>query len=124
MENLKKTNSMDWETGKVKGFSGKSLIEVDNGGLKKVKVDPFSIYPTHLHPDKTEFIYVLEGTPKITVGEHIYNGEKDDFFSLPESVKHSIENPANSRCILLVGALKTDKKPATRPVSGNKTPVI
>ena len=50
---------MDWEIGKVKGFSGKNLINLENGGLKKVKVDSSSTYPSHLHPNKTEFIYFL-----------------------------------------------------------------
>ena len=75
---------LDWEIGKVKGFSGKNLINLENGGLKKVKVDSSSTYPSHLHPNKTEFIYVLEGNPKITIGQNNYNGEKDDFFILPK----------------------------------------
>ena len=105
MEHQKKTNSLDWITGKVKGFQGKNLIEMKNGGLKKVKVDSFSTYPSHLHPNKTEYIYVLEGKPKITIGDKIYHGNKDDFFTLPNSIKHSIENPFDSECILLVGAI-------------------
>jgi len=105
MENYKKTNLMEWETGKVKGFSGKNLINLGNGRLKKVKVAPFSTYPSHLHPNKTEFIYVLEGNPKITIGQNNYDGEKDDFFILPYSIKHSIDNPTDSECFLLVGAI-------------------
>ena len=105
MENYKKTNLMDWEIGKVKGFSGKNLINLENGGLKKVKVDSCSTYPSHLHPNKTEFIYVLEGNPKITIGQNHYNGEKDDFFILPNSKKHSINNPNDSECFLLVGSI-------------------
>ena len=96
---------MEWKTGKVKGFSSKSLIDIENGGLKKVKVDSFSTYPSHLHPNKTEFIYVLEGNPKITIGQNSYNGEKDDFFILPNSIKHSIDNSTDSECFLLVGAI-------------------
>ena len=42
MENYKKTNLMDWEIGKVNGFSGKNLFNLENGGLKKVKVDSCS----------------------------------------------------------------------------------
>jgi len=105
MENYKKTDLMDWETGKVEGFRGKNLIDLENGGLKMVKVDSFATYPSHLHPNKTEFIYVLEGSPKITIGENNYNGEKGDFFILPNSIKHSIANPVDSECLLLVGAI-------------------
>lgn len=105
MENYKKTNLMDWASGKIKGFSGKDLIELENGGLKMVKVDSFSSYPSHLHTKKTEFIYVLEGNPTITIDDKNYNGEKGDFFILPHSIKHSIANPIDSECLLLVGAI-------------------
>ena len=96
---------MEWETGKIKGFSGKNLINLENGSLKKVKVNPFSKYPSHLHHNKTEFIYVLDGNPTITIGQNNYKGEKDDFFILPNSIKHSIENLTDSECFLIVGAV-------------------
>ena len=53
-----------------------------------------------------EMIYVLEGNPKIRVGDEIYNGEKGDFFTLPSLIKHSIENPFDSGCLLLIGAIR------------------
>ncbi len=105
MENYKKTNLMDWETGKVKGFNGKNLIDLKNGGLKMVKVDSFATYPSHLHHNKTEYVYVLEGSPKIAIGKVNYAGEKGDFFIFPKSIKHSIDNPTDSECLLLVGAI-------------------
>lgn len=107
MENYKKTDTMDWGSGRVKGFSGKSLIDLKNGGFKMVKVDALATYPLHLHPNTTEFIYVLEGQPKVTIGADIYNGSQGDFFTLPNAIKHSIENPTETECILLVGAINT-----------------
>jgi len=106
MINYKNTNLLAWKSGRVKGFSGKDLITLANGGLKMVKIDALATYPLHLHPDKTEFIYVLDGTPKITIGAENYNGEKGDFFILPQSIKHSIANPLETECLLLVGAVK------------------
>lgn len=106
MENYKKTNSLEWKSGKVKGFSGRSLIDLENGSFKMVKVEPFATYPIHLHPNKTEFIYVLEGNPTIAIGEDNFKGEKGDFFTLPHSIKHSIDNPTNEECLLLVGAIE------------------
>ena len=105
MENYKNTNLMDWVSGKVKGFRSKNLVDMENGGLKKVKIDPFATYPSHVHPTKTEYIYVLEGSPKISIGSENYNGEKGDFFILPTSIKHGIGNPNSVECILLVGAI-------------------
>ncbi len=106
MSNYKKTDQLDWVSGKVKGFHGKKLIDMGNGSLKMVKVDAFATYPVHLHPKKTEYIYVLKGNPKITIGDEVHAGEKGDFFILPISVKHSIENPFDTVCQLLVGAIQ------------------
>lgn len=106
MENYKKTDLLNWEAGKVNGFLGKNLIDLSNGSFKMVKVEPFAAYPTHLHPDKTEFIYVLEGNPIITIGENEYDGEKGAFFTLPNAMEHKIANPADKECLLLVGAIK------------------
>lgn len=105
MENYKKTDRMEWVSGKIKGFESKSLIELGNGSFKMVKVDAFATYPAHLHPKKTEFIYVLEGSPEITNGDENHQGEKGDFFILPASTKHSITNSVDSECLLLIGAI-------------------
>lgn len=103
--NYKNTNKMDWASGKVDGFQGNDLIELENGGLKKVKVNPQAIYPTHQHPNKTEYIYVLAGKPKITIGTEIFNGQPGDFFILPPSIDHAIANLFDTNCELLVGAI-------------------
>ncbi len=100
-----KPNALEWTQGKVKGFSGKNLITMGNGGLKLVKVEAHANYPIHLHPNKTEHIYVLEGEPTITIGTEKFQGEKDDFFILPHSISHSIENNTSTECLLLVGQL-------------------
>lgn len=47
----------------MKGFAGKELISLDAGGLKLIKIEPHANYPEHLHPDKTEYAYTLEGQP-------------------------------------------------------------
>jgi quercetin dioxygenase-like cupin family protein len=106
MENYIKPNTLNWELTKIKGFASKQLIDLANGGLKLIKVEPNSIYPFHNHPDKTEFIYVLEGTPEITIGDQQHQGERGDFFILPQTVLHSIKNNSDAHCILLVGAIK------------------
>jgi len=105
MKNHKKTASLNWGQGQAKGFVGKNLIDLKNGSLKMVKVLPFAVYPAHKHPSKTEFIFVLEGSPKIIIGESVCDGEKNDFFTLPKNLKHGIENPTDTECILLVGAI-------------------
>jgi quercetin dioxygenase-like cupin family protein len=101
-----KPDLLDWESTKIKGFSSKQLIEMKNGGLKLIKVEPDSSYPLHNHPDKTEYIYVLEGKPEIIIGEDHFTGKTGEFFILNESVKHSIKNNDSKDCILLIGAIQ------------------
>ena len=107
MENITNPNLLKWECTKIKGFLSKELIELQNGGLKLVKVEPGSAYPFHNHPDKTEFIYVLDGIPEIIIDDNHYIGKNGDFFILPKSIKHSINNSSNNDCILLIGAIKS-----------------
>lgn len=106
MKNYIKPNLLHWENTKINGFASKHLIDMPNGGLKLIKVEPNSVYPLHNHPDKTEFIYVLEGRPEIIIGDQLHQGEQEDFFILPHSMIHSIKNNSDAHCILLVGAIK------------------
>lgn len=106
MENYKDTNTMSWTTGRIEGFSSKNLINLENGSFKLVKVDALSAYPIHQHSDKTEYVYVLEGKPTITVEETTFLGKKDDFFISPIGKQHCIENKTNTECLLLIGAIK------------------
>jgi mannose-6-phosphate isomerase-like protein (cupin superfamily) len=105
MGNQIQTNELAWSAGKVKGFLGKNLIDIKNGGLKKVLVEAGADYPVHLHPDKTEFIYVLSGQPTITIGEEIFSAIADDFYILPAGIMHSIKNEKKEACQLLVGSI-------------------
>lgn len=100
------SDELEWETSKIKGFSSKQLLDIPTGGFKMIKVEPNSLYPLHQHPDKTEFIYVLEGNVQITNGDECIDGAKNDFYALPHSTKHSINNISDKECILLVGAIK------------------
>lgn len=105
MDNYIKPASLDYKTGAVKGFSGKGLIDLQNGGLKMIKVAAGATYPIHTHPKKTEYIFVLEGNPTITISEERFEGTKEDFFILPTGIPHGIENKTETECILLVGAI-------------------
>jgi quercetin dioxygenase-like cupin family protein len=100
-------NNLEWEYGKVENFCGKKLLDKNNGSLKLVKVKPKAIYPTHKHPYKTEFIYVLEGNPVITIAEKKYSVKKDEFFLLTNNINNVIENKNKKvECLLLVGSIK------------------
>lgn len=107
MKNKIKPNLLEWTTGKVKGFVGKELINIDNGGIKLVKISPLSTYPDHVHPDKTEYAYIVEGNPEFVIDNQQYTSEPGDFFIFPASKKHAIKNNTNAECLLLIGAIKT-----------------
>lgn len=107
MENKIKSELLDWTSGKVKGFYGKDFINIDKGGVKLVKIDPFAEYPEHIHPDKTEFAYVIEGIPEMLIDNQQYTSEPGNFFIFPATEKHSIKNKTNTECLLLIGNIKT-----------------
>lgn len=106
MKNRVSQDEMDWNEGKVKGFFGKELLSLENGGLKLIKIAPVSTYPEHIHPDKTEYAYVLEGNPEFLISSESYKAKEGDFFIFPTNTKHAIINNTKSECRLLVGAVK------------------
>lgn len=99
------SKKLDWIEGNVKGFFGKSLLSLTNGGLKLIKVAPAAHYPEHIHPDKTEYAFVLEGTPELIINAETYSGNVGDFFVFPINTKHSIINKTDSNCVLLIGSI-------------------
>lgn len=101
------SNQIDWTNGKVKGFYGKDFINLQNGGVKLVKIAPFTNYPEHIHPDKTEYAYVINGNPEFVIDTQLFSSEPEDFFIFPATEKHSIENKTDKECLLLIGNIKT-----------------
>ncbi len=99
-------NKMEWHEGSVKGFAGKQLIEQPNGGLKLVKVQAHCSYPTHLHPDKDEYAYVLKGHVAFEIGDQVFNCTESDFCIFPAKTKHAIHNHTAEEVILMVGAIR------------------
>jgi len=107
MNNFICTKESQWQPGGVDGFSSKDLLNKNNGAVKLIKVGSKATYPIHLHPDKTEYIYVLEGNATITIGDKSKIGERGDFFVLPAAIHHNIVNHSEEECLLLVGSIKT-----------------
>lgn len=106
MENKIKTNLLGWTPGNVKGFYGKNFIIMDKGSLKQIKIEPFSNYPQHVHPDKTEYAYIIEGNPEFVIDGKMFTSEPGDFFIFPFGKNHEIKNQTDKKCILLIGAIK------------------
>ena len=102
-----KSGSRDWVSGKIKGFYGIDFISQNNGSVKLVKVLPSAKYPIHQHPEKTEYAYIVNGSPEFLIENIQYNSKAGDFFIFPANAKHAIENNTNEVCLLLIGAIKT-----------------
>ena len=98
--------TLTWTEGNVKGFQSKSLIDLNNGTVKLVRVDPQSSYPLHRHPDKTEYAYVISGNLQFTIGDGTYDGVPGDFFIFKIRTTHAISNLTDKSGIILIGAIK------------------
>ncbi|MDF2448091.1 MAG: Cupin domain [Bacteroidota bacterium] len=106
MNSQKILTDSQWSHGKIKGFSHKELIDRLNGSVKLVKIDPSSEYPEHVHPDKTEYAYVIEGSVWITIGDRHLEATEGDFHIFPENIKHSLANKSIQNCLVLIGSIK------------------
>jgi len=106
MEHRIKPNQLDWKAAKVKGFFGKEFIKLEKGGVKLVRIDPLSNYPEHVHPNKTEYAYVITGSPDFEIDDHQYSSEPGDFFIFPVAKNHAIQNKTNLECVLLIGSIE------------------
>jgi quercetin dioxygenase-like cupin family protein len=99
-------NKLEWKSGQVKGFSGKEFLQLNNGSVKMVKIDPLAFYPIHVHPDKTEYAFVVTGNPEFLIEEETYLAKPSDFFIFPNNIKHAIKNNTAVECYLLIGSIK------------------
>ncbi len=98
-------SELEWTEGKVKGFHGKMLIDMENGSLKLIRIDAGATYPVHVHPEKTEYAYILDGEPCFMIGDKEYCGKPGEFFIFPYQTKHAIFNRSDNECKILVGAI-------------------
>lgn len=105
MSNILNPDLINWTESKIKGFLSKELINLDNGSLKLVKIEPQSNYPVHLHPDKTEYAYVLQGAPEFLINNTCHKGSQGMFFIFPAKTEHAIFNNSSSPCLILVGSI-------------------
>lgn len=95
--------SLEWIPGKVNSFYGKELLNQPHATFKLVKAGPMSSYPRHTHPDRTEFVYVLEGTPLFEIGGETFTAKPHEFYLFPAQIPHAIVNDHPDPAIMLVG---------------------
>lgn len=100
------TGDQEWIETKIKGFAGKELISLPNGSAKLVKIAPGATYPSHIHPDKTEYAHVIDGTLLCKIEAEEFYGNTGDFFVFPTGLYHALSNQSNEDCIVLIGSIK------------------
>jgi len=66
-----------------KSFLGKEYLQLNNGSVKIVKVEPKAFYPIHVHPNKTEYAFVVIGNPEFLIGDKTYFSNAGVLFISP-----------------------------------------
>lgn len=94
-----------WEEGNVSGVLSKELLTFEEGTAKLIRLRPGAAYPRHQHPQRTEYAYVLEGHPTLTVDHEAYETNPGDFVAFPTDTPHALANPGDRDALLLVGAV-------------------
>lgn len=94
-----------WQTTNVEGVLGRDLLALPEGTAKLIRLLPGARYPRHQHPTRTEYAYVLAGTPRLIVADQAYDAAVGDFVTFPTDTPHALENHAQVEALLLVGAV-------------------
>lgn len=109
MENNFDYNTVDWTPSNIKGFLSNQILDLNNGGIKFLKVKPQSEYPVHMHIDKYEYAVILEGSPTINVNGTIFSAKVGEVYVFPPNTKHAISNRKSDSSILLISSIQIDK---------------
>ncbi|HLL97290.1 MAG TPA: cupin domain-containing protein [Spirosoma sp.] len=64
-----------------------------NGRYAQVELTlrPGSEPPVHTHTREDEAFYLLEGSIRFTIGEHVYTAKAGDYVLLPKGIPHSFQ---------------------------------
>ena len=74
-------------------------------GLLKQIIAPKSGPPTHIHPTKDEFFYVLKGDFKVKLGDQITDAPVGTVMFVPRGVAHTFQNAGSEPGEFLVGVM-------------------
>ena len=64
--------------------------------------DPeFGPVDPHIHPDKFDSFYILEGELEFTIGDEIVRATAGSFVAAPPGIRHGFRNPGPGRARFL-----------------------
>lgn len=85
------------------------INSTDSGTIKFLKFKPGAVYPMHYHPDRFEWIYVLEGSLETEIEGERKVMKKGEFRAFPVMVKHSL-HAGKSGSTVIICSLMCRKK--------------
>jgi quercetin dioxygenase-like cupin family protein len=83
------------------GVDVRKLYDHDNAQAMHITLQPGETLRPHITPVDV-FFFVIEGSPKITVGDETNTVEKDSLVESPKDIVHCISNQSGSIARILV----------------------
>ena len=99
------TSELPWQSTPVTGVTAKELVHQPHGSAKLIRLAPGAEYPTHQHPDRDEYVYVLSGTLTASAFGEPTEAIAGDFTVVPKGVPHALANYTETDVMLWVGAI-------------------
>ncbi len=98
-----KLKRRDWEN---RGSYRKRILtqgELGEGILVQVvQVPAGKVVGEHYHRHQTEFYYILRGSAKLKIGDHIYEAEQGDAYVCFAGEVHSVDNSSGEEAFELL----------------------
>jgi quercetin dioxygenase-like cupin family protein len=86
----------------IEGISQQWEIRNDNGTVKFLRFEAEKAYPTHHHPDRTEWLYVISGEMNAEIDHDTHKLEKGEFALFPVNSEHSLSAGPDGAVVLVV----------------------
>ncbi|WP_393972221.1 cupin domain-containing protein [Oxyplasma meridianum] len=90
----------------INGIYQRLLISARGGTEKFIKFEKNADYPLHHHPDRHEWIYVIEGQITVNVDEKIRTLNPGEYEDFPVNSNHSLK-AGDKGAVVLVSAFNT-----------------
>ena len=96
----------EWETvGKADlGVTQRMLVDVDGGTVKLLRIAIGGHFPLHQHPDRFEWLYVVDGEVETEVDGEVVLLGRGEFRVFPTHSYHRLSAPNGA--LALVGAFR------------------
>jgi quercetin dioxygenase-like cupin family protein len=85
----------------------KTTSDRSNGRLTALDtvVAPGEGPPLHVHPDEDEFIYILEGTFRVKLGDELIEAPAGSFVFIPRGTAHTWQNVSDTTARFFAGVM-------------------